>query len=226
MCSIFCYTFDSVYHDIFPPFNYYKLAPHIYFSLLCAHFEALSPCDEESLIHEDSMNEVNVEEDIMVHDVFYSISYTLGEFIDGVSSLFIQSHIIDVVDLHEEITFLFYISPHSGPFEDIIMVSLPYFDEPPSPHFTIATLEPSLSPFILQQNFCDTSFEFPSPPSLVGISLGDLEGYIEVSLSSSIATFIDISFMKHIESFDSSHGDPLVLVSSPSLSSLFVKSSL
>jgi len=101
-------------------------------------------------MHDDSMNEVYVEEDIMMQDVSNSISKTLEDFLDDVCSLFIDSHIVDVVDLHEELTSLFYICPHVNPFEDIITMSLPFLDEPHYPHSTTASLEPSHAPFVLQ----------------------------------------------------------------------------
>lgn len=140
---------NSVYYDILPSFNYYKLTPHIYFLYLSTHFEVLSSCDEDSLIHEDSMNEVDVEDNIMVHDIFDSISKTFVDFLDNVASLYIESHIVDVVDLHEEFTSLFYIPYYLVPFEDIIVMSLPYLDDPPSPHTSITSLDPSHALFVL-----------------------------------------------------------------------------
>lgn len=80
-------------------------------------------------------------------------SEIIDDLLDGIISLFTESYIEDVVDLHEELTSLFNVTLilnnvyHS---ESFCMVSLPYFDEPPCPP-TLVSLDISLTLLILHQ---------------------------------------------------------------------------
>lgn len=210
VCALIRYTTDMVFGDILPPMDWNAPPyPHTDFSILCAHYEVISSCEKDSLMHEDDLDELIVATPvaaIMLEDIATSLE-TLGsphvnhlslsahdeDILDGVSSLFIKSHILDVVDLHEELQSLFYDPPsvaHIEYFEDSLAVSLPYFDEPPCPT-TLVALEPYLAPFVLHHEFCAIIL----PLSSVGLSLGDPEDYIEVYLPP-LATSMDIFLMK------------------------------
>lgn len=69
------------------------------FTILCAHFVDISSCDEESFMHDNAMDEVDVlapiRNTLLQNLDTSSLETTLGEdILDGVASLFIESHIL------------------------------------------------------------------------------------------------------------------------------------
>lgn len=61
VCILIRYTIGMVSSDILPLANWdLPSSPHTNFSILCAHFEDISSCDEESFMHEDALDEDDV----------------------------------------------------------------------------------------------------------------------------------------------------------------------